>query len=92
MPIDIFSSVPFHEEVQKSIRQVISWAERSPSSAALLAVFKAMFDRTQDWADIEAMVGKDSIDIDDVIGWVARMAGPESPRLKRLEQLHPSTA
>ena len=28
-----------------------------------LALFKAMFDRTQDWADIEAMVAAGTVDV-----------------------------
>jgi hypothetical protein len=31
-----------------------------------LAVFKAMFDRTRDWADIEAMLSAETLDVDAV--------------------------
>ena len=36
-----------------------------------LAVFKAMFDRTRDWADIEAMVAAGTLDVD-AVGAVLR--------------------
>lgn len=88
-PIDIFlNNVPFHKEVQKSVREVEFMGRSIPViGCASLAVFKAMFDRTQDWADIEAMVAKGSIDLEQVIQWIAEMVGPQSPQLRRLEQL-----
>ena len=88
-PIDIFlNNVPFHKEVQKSVREVEFMGRSIPViGCASLAVFKAMFDRTQDWADIEAMVAKGSIDLEQVIQWIAEMVGPQSAQLRRLEQL-----
>jgi hypothetical protein len=92
MPIDIFmNNVPFHKEVQKSVREVEFMGRTIPViGCASLAVFKAMFDRTQDWADIEAMVAKGSIDLEQVIERIGEMAGPRSPRVTRLEQLSAS--
>ncbi len=89
MPIDIFlNNVPFHKEVQKSVREVEFMGRTIPVIGCVsLAVFKAMFDRTQDWADIEAMLAKGSIDLDEVIQWIGEMAGPQSRRVRRLEQL-----
>lgn len=89
MPIDIFlNNVPFHKEVQKSVREVEFMGRTIPVIGCVsLAVFKAMFDRTQDWADIEAMLAKGSIDLDEVIQWIGEMAGPQSRLVRRLEQL-----
>ena len=89
MPIDVFlNNVPFHKEVQKSVREVEFMGRTIPVIGCVsLAVFKAMFDRTQDWADIEAMLGKGSIDLDEVIRWVGEMTAPQSPQVRRLEQL-----
>jgi hypothetical protein len=89
IPIDIFlNNVPFHKEVQKSVREVEFMGRTIPVIGCVsLAVFKAMFDRTQDWADIEAMLAKGSIDLDEVIQWIDEMAGAQSPRVRRLEQL-----
>ena len=89
VPIDIFlNNVPFHKEVRKSVREVEFMGRTIPViGCTSLAVFKAMFDRTQDWADIEAMVAKGSIDLEEVIQWTGEMTGPGSPRIRRLEQL-----
>src|SRR5207237_6423818 len=57
-PVDLFLNVlPFHEHVAEHVR-LVPFEERTIPvlSCTALVVFKAMFDRTQDWADIEAMV------------------------------------
>jgi hypothetical protein len=88
-PIDVFmDNVPFHATVQKSVREVDFMGRTIPVlGCTSLAVFKAMFDRTQDWADIEAMHAVGSIELDEVGRWLGEMTGPESPRVRRLEQL-----
>jgi hypothetical protein len=89
VPIDIFlNNVPFHKDVQKGVREVEFMGRTIPVVGCMsLAVFKAMFDRTQDWADIEAMVAKGSIDLHEVTRWVSEMTGPQSSPVRRLEQL-----
>ncbi len=89
VPIDIFlNNVPFHKEVQRSVREVEFMGRTIPVVGCMsLAVFKAMFDRTQDWADIEAMLAKGSIDLHEVIRWVGEMTGTQSPPVRRLERL-----
>ncbi len=52
-----------------------------------LAIFKAMFDRTKDWADIEAMVAAGTLDRDAVRDGLVSLVGAEDPRLKRLASL-----
>jgi hypothetical protein len=88
-PVDVFmNNVPFHREVEKRVRLVDFEGRRIPVlGCSSLAVFKAMFDRTQDWADIEAMLGKGSLDVAEVLTWLSEMVGEESPRVKRLREL-----
>ena len=88
-PIDLFFNVlPFHGEVAKNVRQVPFGDRTIPVlSCTALAVFKAMFDRTRHWADIEAMVEAKTIDVADAISWVREMAGPEAPEAVRLATL-----
>jgi hypothetical protein len=88
-PVDIFlNNIPFHAEAQRSVREVDFMGRTIPVlGCAALAVFKAMFDRTQDWADIEAMHAKGSIEIDGVARWLREMSGDDSPRVRRLEGL-----
>ncbi len=52
-----------------------------------LAVFKVMFDRTRDWADIEAMAERGTLDFDAVRASLRRMLGDDDPRFTRLEQV-----
>lgn len=88
-PVDVFFNVlPFHSEVARNVRQV-SFAERTIPvlGCTALAVFKAMFDRTKDWADIEAMIEAKSIDAADAVAWIRQMAGPDAPEARRLEAL-----
>jgi hypothetical protein len=88
-PVDVFmNNVPFHAEAQRSVREVEFMGRSIPVlGCTTLAVFKAMFDRTQDWADIEAMQGAGSVEIGEVARWLAEMTPADSPRLRRLEQL-----
>ena len=79
-PIDIFLDVlSFHREVAKSVRHVSFMDRIIPVlGCTALAVFKAMFDRTRDWADIEAMVEVSAIDLDEAVRWTQKMDGPGS--------------
>jgi hypothetical protein len=86
MPVDIFLNVlPIHEEVAAGVRQVIL-ADRSIPvlDCGALTIFKAMFDRTKDWADIEAMVEADSIDLDKTAAQIQELDGQDSHRAQRL--------
>jgi len=49
-------------------------------------VFKAMYDRTRDWADIEAMLGASTLDLDAVREGLGEMLPPHDPRFARLDE------
>ena len=57
-PLDLFFVThPFHENAASHVESVPFAGREIPILAADdLAVFKAFFDRTKDWADIEAMI------------------------------------
>jgi hypothetical protein len=88
-PIDVFLDVlTFHREVAKSVRHVSFMDRTIPVlGCTALAVFKALFDRTRDWADIEAMVEMSAIDLDEAARWTRKMDGPDSARARRLLSL-----
>jgi hypothetical protein len=88
-PVDVFLSVlPFHEEVRAHVRLVPFEGQTIPVLGCTgLAVFKAMFARSQDWVDIERMVEARSLDLPEAIRWVGEMAGTESDQLARLTAL-----
>ena len=52
-----------------------------------LVVFKVMFDRSQDWVDIEAVVEAGTVDMDAVRTELADLLDPGDQRLERLSEL-----
>jgi len=88
-PIDVFLDIHrFHDEVARGVRQVPFMDRTIPVLGCTgLAVFKALFDRTKDWADIEAMVEIGTMDIPQAVAWLERMVGPEHPALRRMDSL-----
>jgi hypothetical protein len=87
-PIDLFLAAdPFHIEVAERCRVVPFEGRRIRVLAAEdLAVFKALFDRTKDWADIEAMVASAMIDTELTADRLAGLLGDDS-RVARVREL-----
>ena len=92
-PIDIFFDVhEFHRQVGAGIRMVSFLERRVPVLACTdLAVFKAMFNRTKDWADIEEMVAAGTLDSSRALLWLSRLLGPTDEATLRFAALvdHP---
>ncbi|MEA2422202.1 MAG: hypothetical protein QOF55_1301 [Thermoleophilaceae bacterium] len=86
-PIDVFFDYdPVHAEAARNRRTVPFEDVRIPVLGPVeLAVFKVMFDRTRDWADIEAMAERGTLDFDAVRSALRRLLGDEDPRLERLD-------
>lgn len=85
-PVDLFlNTTPYHDDVADRIRH-------EPFAGAIvpfigctdLAVFKAFFDRTKDWADLEEMQSAGTLDADRVVGVLVRYLGADDPRIARL--------
>jgi hypothetical protein len=88
-PIDLFLDIhDFHREAEAGVRRV-AFADRTiPVLGCLaLAVFKALFDRTKDWADIEAMIERGSLHVGEAVTWLEHLAGPDAPALRRMASL-----
>jgi hypothetical protein len=88
-PVDLFFVThPFHENAAAHT-QLVPFAGRDISVLAAddLAVFKAFFDRTKDWADIEAMIEADSIDAHVVLGWLVDLLGGDDHRIERFRSV-----
>ncbi len=88
-PVDLFFVThPFHEAASLQTEEVPFGEEQAPIlSANDLAVFKAFFDRTKDWADIEAMIDAQTIDMHVVLGWLVDLLGVDDHRVARLRSL-----
>jgi hypothetical protein len=50
-------------------------------------VFKVMFDRSLDWADVEAAMEAGWADVDAVRDALGALLDPDDPRLERLAEL-----
>ena len=87
-PIDVFFAADqFHFDVAARCRSVPFEGRRiRVLSGEDLAVFKALFDRTKDWADIEAMVESNAIDLELAAARLAGLLG-DDPRVGRLRTL-----
>ncbi|MDZ7578500.1 MAG: hypothetical protein U0904_10050 [Candidatus Nanopelagicales bacterium] len=88
-PVDVFfSSHEFYRQVAATTRQVpFSGTSIPVLSCTALAVFKAFFNRTKDWADLEAMAAVGQLDVVAVRAILAHLIGEPDPRLERIDGL-----
>jgi hypothetical protein len=89
-PIDVFlSSMEFHKEAAERVLWVPIAGRTIPVVDCIsLVVFKALIDRTRDWADIEACVAVcDPVDMARASRALGDLLEEDDPRLSRLEQL-----
>jgi hypothetical protein len=85
-PIDLFlNTTPFHAAVATRVRwEPFAGVELPFLSCEDLAVFKAFFDRTKDWADLEAMQEAGTLDVPAVVGVLATLLGRDDDRVERV--------
>ncbi|QGG94490.1 hypothetical protein [Actinomarinicola tropica] len=88
-PVDLFfNTTDFHERVAERIRDEPFLGVDVPFlSCRDLAVFKAFFDRTKDWADLEEMAAARTLDVEAVLGVLVAHLGGSDPRVERLRAL-----
>jgi hypothetical protein len=86
-PVDVFFSYhPFHDRAWRRSHVVPFGADFIPIlDCTDLAVFKALFARTKDWADVEAMTEAGSVDGDDAVRTVVELLGADDPAVERLQ-------
>ena len=86
-PVDLFFDYePIHEEAARNRRLVEFAGTRIPILGPdELALFKAMFDRTQDWADIEALVAAGTVDVPRVRELLTGLVGQNDERVAKLD-------
>ncbi len=85
-PIDVFlNTTDFHDAVAARVRwEPFGGAELPFLACEDLAVFKAFFNRTRDWADLEAMHEAGTLDVASVAGVLASFLGADDDRVGRL--------
>lgn len=88
-PLDLFlNTTELHDEAAKRIRWETFGGNVVPFlSCDDLAVFKVFFNRTKDWADLEAMLSADSLNIAQVRTTIARYMGNDDERIVRIDEL-----
>lgn len=88
-PVDVFfNTTLFHADVASRVRiEKFGGADVPFLSCNDLAVFKAFFNRTQDWADLEAMQEAGTLDAPIVLGVLAAYLGGADDRVERLRQV-----
>ncbi len=88
-PLDLFlNTTPFHDEISARTR----WERFAQVAIPFLscqdiAVFKAFFNRTKDWADIEEMQAAGTLDKARVIAVLVQYLGSDDERIGRLSAL-----
>ena len=87
-PVDLFFDyVPVHAQAARNAKDVPFAGTHIPILGPVeLAVFKVMFDRTRDWADIEAMLAANTVDIDAVRATLAALVASDDHRYARLTE------
>jgi hypothetical protein len=87
-PIDLFFDyAPIHRDAAHERRVVPFEGVEIPVLGPVeLAAFKAMLDRTRDWADIEEMFAAGTLEPSELHTAVGSMVGPDDERHARIEQ------
>ena len=87
-PVDVFvNTTEFHDQLAEHCRwEPFGGSEVPFLGCTDLAVFKAFFDRTKDWADLEEMAAAGTLDVDRVAGILAHYLGSPDARIDRLRR------
>lgn len=89
VPVDLF--FPQHEFHSVVAGRTISEPFRDVAipviTATDLTVFKALFNRRKDWADIESMLRAGAVDTAEATGWIGTIVGSDHPSFRTLVDL-----
>lgn len=87
-PVDLFFDyVPLHDAAKANRRTVAFAGTRIPVLGPIeLATFKVMFDRTRDWADVEAMLEAGTLDLDALRAELSTLLPRDDHRFARLDE------
>jgi hypothetical protein len=88
-PVDVFlNNLPLHRAVAAAVVWVpLAGREIPVLDCASLAIFKAFFGRTKDWADLEAIAATTPKDIEAAGATIAELVGADDPAIGRLRSL-----
>jgi hypothetical protein len=85
-PIDVFlNTTQLHRQAAERVRWEQFMDRQVPFlSCGDLAVFKAFFNRTKDWADLEEMAAAGTLNVADVTAILVDYLGVEDERIAHL--------
>jgi hypothetical protein len=88
-PIDIFLNVhKLHKRFEREVRWVSFQDHTIPVlGCTSLMLFKALFNRTKDWGDIEEMLAAKTGDAPQAVKWLTDLLGPDDVVIQRLASL-----
>ena len=88
-PVDVFlNTTDYHEQVATRIRMETFAGRRIPFLSCLdVAVFKAFFNRTKDWADLEEMQAAGTLNHAEVRRIIGHYLGETDERIAALAEL-----
>lgn len=82
------NTFPLHDKASTRIRWESFMGCNVPFLACTdLAIFKAFFNRTKHWADLEEMALAGTLDFTEVLGTLIEHLGPDDARISRLSEL-----
>lgn len=89
VPLDLFlNNLPLHDEVANGVVWVSLQGREIPVlDCASLVIFKSFFDRTKDWADVEAVALATPQDVATALEAVKGLVGEEDPAYRRLAEV-----
>jgi hypothetical protein len=89
IPLDLFfPQHDLHDAIDRRAELVPMLDATVPIlSATDLLVFKALFDRRKDWADIEELLRFGKVDVDQARRWLASIVGRNDKRLTTLAEV-----
>lgn len=88
-PVDVFlNNHPLHERVATGVVWVpLAGRDVPVLDCASLVLFKALFNRTKDWADVEAVADASPDDVQEAADQLQELLAPDDPVAKRLAKL-----
>ncbi len=88
-PVDLFTdTTEFHAAAAtRAVTHEFAGTRIPFLGCSDLAVFKAFFNRSRDWADLEEMLTAGTLDVDHALGVLVHYLGPGDERVARLRAL-----
>ena len=90
-PIDLFlNTMKLHEHMSRRVRWESFAGESLPFLTCQdIAVLKVFFNRTKEWADLEAMLEAGTVKVPQITATIIDYLGADDERVKSLERLSP---